>query len=76
MNIMRSFSVFCSYKLEFYHERLSVSQKARIKHEYIYVKLAVSRKAISDLISGLPFSGAGGSLYTLSVLCEEVKELR
>jgi hypothetical protein len=31
MNIMRSFSVFCSYKLEFYHERLSVSQKARIK---------------------------------------------
>jgi hypothetical protein len=32
MNIMRSFSVFCSYKLEFYHERLSVSQKARIKY--------------------------------------------
>jgi hypothetical protein len=31
MDIMRSFSVFCSYKLEFYHERLSVSQKARIK---------------------------------------------
>jgi hypothetical protein len=34
MNIMRSFSVFCSYKLEFYHERLSVSQKARIKWVY------------------------------------------
>ncbi len=31
MDVTRSFSVFCSYKLEFYHERLSVSQKARIK---------------------------------------------
>jgi hypothetical protein len=31
MDVMQSFPVFCSYKLEFYHERLSVSQKARIK---------------------------------------------
>ncbi len=30
-DVIRSFSVFCSYKLEFYHERLSVFQKARIK---------------------------------------------
>jgi hypothetical protein len=31
MDVVRSFPVFYSYKLEFYHERLSVSQKARIK---------------------------------------------
>jgi hypothetical protein len=35
MDIMLSFSVFCSYKLEFYHERLSVSQKARIKLSFL-----------------------------------------
>ncbi len=33
MNCLRLYFSFCSYKLEFYHERLSVSQKARIKHE-------------------------------------------
>jgi hypothetical protein len=33
MDVIRSFSVFCSYKLEFYDERLSVSQKARIKYQ-------------------------------------------
>ncbi len=35
MDVIQSFSVFCSYKLEFYHERLSVSQKARIKYPNI-----------------------------------------
>jgi hypothetical protein len=33
MDCLRLYFGFCSYKLEFYHERLSVSQKARIKHE-------------------------------------------
>ncbi len=28
----RKSASFCSYKLEFYYERLSVSQKASIKH--------------------------------------------
>jgi hypothetical protein len=42
MDIIRSFSVFCSYKLEFYHERLSVSQKARIK----YIFRSIDRKEL------------------------------
>jgi hypothetical protein len=56
MDVIRFILVLCSIKLEFYYERLSVSQKARIKRYFNLIIMKV--RVIKDewvLVGILPF---------------------
>ncbi len=80
MDVIRSFSVFCSYKLEFCHECLSVSQKTRIKkifsisHRPIYVQafhiaLIYINSLVNDSITQIYKKNIIANSYTRMYVC-------